>query len=85
MVLLYNDPDGSSIKEMSNARCSLDVRTATNFSTTKTEHDLEGKVTRLQKLLKEKEDTILKLKNELAMKKVLIVICTIFKYPCRGY
>ena len=40
------------------------------LSTIKSEHNLEGKVTHLKNLLKEKEDITLKLNNELAMMKV---------------
>ena len=80
MVLLYKDPNGDSIKEMSSTHHSMDVRTSSKLSTIKSEHDLEGKVTHFKNLLKEKEDIILKLNNELAM----IKVCMFYMHKTKG-
>ena len=66
MVLLYKDPDGESVMGKTN---SVEGR-GTKLSTSKEDTDLKGKVTSLQKVVKEQEDTISELRRELRMKKV---------------
>lgn len=66
MVLLYNDPDGVSVMEESNTPCSLDRKLATRITTIKAESELE-------KIIKEKDDTIVRLKSEIMMMKVCVV------------
>ena len=70
MVLLYKDPKGESVMEKTNTAGSLDGKAATKLSTTKTDSDLETKITSLQKLLKERDDTINKLEHEITLLKV---------------
>ena len=70
MVLLYKDPKGESVMAKTNTAGSLDGKIVTNVSSTKTESDLEGKMTSLQKLLKERDDTISKLEHEITLLKV---------------
>ena len=69
MVLLYKDPDGESVMGKSNTVGSLEGK-GTKLSTTKEDTDLESKVTSLQKVVKEQEDTIIELRRELRMVKV---------------
>ena len=70
MVLLYKDPDGDSVTEKGSTLCSVDVRAATKLSTFKTDHNPESMLTGLQKLLQERDETITKLKSDIATMKV---------------
>ena len=70
MVLLYKDPKGESVMEKTNTAGSLDGKTVAKISSIKTDSDLEGQITSLQKLLKEKDDTISKLEHEMTLLKV---------------
>lgn len=70
MVLLHKDPDGESVRE-TNTPCSLDSKTSTRLATIKkAESDLESKVTSLEKIIKERDDTIIELKSEIIKLKV---------------
>ena len=65
MVLLYKDPDGDSVTEKSNTPCSLDSKLSTRIMTIKAESELE-------KIIKEKDDTIERLRSEIMMMKVCV-------------
>lgn len=66
MVLLYKDPEGDSVMEKSNTPCSLDGKLTTRIPTTiKAESELE-------KIIKEKDDTIVRLKTEIMTMKVCV-------------
>ena len=59
MVLLYKDPNGDSVTEISNTPYSLGIMTI------KAESELE-------KIIKEKDDTIERLRSEIMMMKVCV-------------
>ena len=65
MVLLYKDPEGDSVKEKSNTPCSLDAKLSIGRTTIKAESELE-------KIIKEKDDTIVTLKSEIMRMKVCV-------------
>ena len=70
MVLLYKDPNGESVFEKSRVGSSLDGKAGTKVTTFKGDFDLESKVSSLQRMLKERDDTIIQLKDEIAVMKV---------------
>ena len=82
MVLLYKDPDGDSLKEKGSTLCSVDVRSTravTGLSTFKTDYDPESKIAGLQNLLKERDDTIVKLMSDITIMKVIIIVQALHK------
>ena len=70
MVLLYKDPKGESVFEKSHVGSSLDGKAGTKVTTFKADSDLESKVSSLQRMLKERDDTIIQLRDEIAVMKV---------------
>ena len=73
MILVYKDPKGESVMEKTNTAGSLDGKTSARMSSTKTDSDMEGKITSLQRLLKERDaqcSTISKLEHEITFLKV---------------
>ena len=70
MVLLYKDPDGDSVLEKSCRESSMDGKAGTKVTTFKADSDLESKVTSLQRMLKERDDTIVQLRDQIEMMKV---------------
>ena len=72
MVLLYKDPNGESVFEKSHVGSSMDGKAGTKVTTFKADSDLESKVTSLQRMLKERDETIVQLRGEIETMKVLI-------------
>lgn len=70
MVLLYKDPDGDSVFEKSHHGSSMDRKTGTKVTTFKADSDPESKVTSLQRMLKERDDTIVQLRDQIETMKV---------------
>ena len=70
MVLLYKDPVGESVFEKSRIGSSLDGKAGTKVTTFKADSDPESKVSSLQRMLKERDDTIIQLRDEIAVMKV---------------
>ena len=72
MVLLYKDPVGKSVFEKSRIGSSLDRKAGTKVTTfiDKADSDPESKVSSLQRMLKERDDTIIQLRDEIAVMKV---------------
>jgi hypothetical protein len=72
MVLLYKDPDGASVFEKSRVGSSVDGKAGTKVTTFKADSNLESKVTSLQRMLKERDDTIVQLRYEIDTMKVYL-------------
>ena len=79
MVLLYKDPDGETVFEKSHVGSSMDRKAGMKVTTFKADSDPESKVTSLQRMLKEKDETIVQLRDEIETIKVLI------QHTCRDY
>ena len=72
MVLLLKDPDeeGAFGKTHAASVKDIDRRAGPILSTFKGDSDQESKITLLQKMLKEKDATIIQLRDEIALMKV---------------
>ena len=72
MVLLLKGPDeeGASGRTHAASVRDIDRRAGTILTTFNGDSDLEGKITSLQKMLKERDATILQLRDEIAGMKV---------------
>ena len=89
MVLLFKDrhSDGETVFEKARVASILDRRQGTVLSMFKPDSDLESKITSLQKMLKEKDATIVQLRGEITAMKVITIInitLCIIKYKDRG-
>ena len=73
MVLLLKDPDKKGKFGRTHAASVMDIdrRAGTVLSKSKSDSDQEGKITSLQKMLKERDATILQLMDEIAGMKVI--------------
>ena len=71
-MLLLKDPEEKGVFGRTHAASVRDVhrRAGTILTTFKGDSDLESKLTSLQKVLKERDATIVKLRDEIALMKV---------------